>query len=244
MPSLGYRFDQPLREGIVLSRPNRFVMIVKSNGHISKCHCPTTGRLGDLDLRGIPCLLSKAKGRGRKTEFTVEAISVDRPAMGNKSWIGINQTAVNAYVEHSLRTGQLSKMVTGEVKREVKLGRSRIDFSVGDSYLEVKTPLITLPSPNGARRVSRGRFNSFDRLIKHMNELGRPLRVGKKAILAMCYLYDAKPFRPPARNKYNAKILQVARRAARSGVQTWQLNFKVDRIGVSLLKYFRNRLFT
>lgn len=31
-----------------------------------------------------------------------------------------------------------------EIKREVKLGNSKLDFLVGNTYLEVKTPLQTL----------------------------------------------------------------------------------------------------
>ncbi|WP_433177091.1 hypothetical protein [Actinoallomurus sp. CA-150999] len=31
------------------------------------CHCPTTGRIGDLVLDGLPCLLSRSHSNCRKT---------------------------------------------------------------------------------------------------------------------------------------------------------------------------------
>ena len=103
----------------------------------------------------------------------------------------------------------------------------------------MKTPLITLPAGEEIRKVKRSRFDSFDRLIRHMGELRRSLASGKRAVIALCYLYDAKPFRPPARDRSNSRILAVARAAQRAGVERWQVNLKLDREGVSLIRYFR-----
>jgi len=116
----GYRFNPPLKEGRILSRPNRFIMMIRAGGRTMKCHCPTTGRIGDIELSGLPCLYSTSANTKRKTAHTVEAISTS-PA--KRSWVGINQTASNRYLEFFLRSGALSKMVSGTVTREVKLGR-------------------------------------------------------------------------------------------------------------------------
>ncbi len=234
-----FRFPEPLKEGLILARPNRFVMIVRTEAGKIRCHCPTTGRLGDVSVANIPCLYRSSKTDGRKTEATVEAISFDPPHKQKKSWIGINQTEANRYVEFFLRTGQLQRMASGPVQREVKLRASRIDFLVGDTYVEVKTPLITLPT-NTAKRIEHTRFDSFDRLIKHMGELGEVLRKGKRAVIALCYLYDAEPFTPPKRDRYNARVLRAATRAAKSGVETWQVNLGLDEKGVRVLRYLRN----
>jgi sugar fermentation stimulation protein A len=235
-----YRFPERLEEGIVLSRPNRFIMMVRAGGKTIRCHCPTTGRLGDIKVSNIPCLLSRAEGGSRKTRGTVEAISVGPAKGGRRSWVGINQTAANRYIEFFLRDGQMPEVATGEVRREVRLGASRIDFMVGNTYVEVKTPLIVLPASTGLEKVKHSRFDSFDRLIKHMGELGSSLRGGTRAAILMCFLYDAEPFRPPPMDRYNAPILTAARRAAESGVERWQVNLRLDPDGVSLLRYFRN----
>jgi len=232
-----YRFTRPLREGTIISRPNRFIMMVKAGNRTLRCHCPTTGRLGDLKLEGLGCLYSTSDSKARKTAHTVEAISV---SPSRDSWIGINQVASNRYFEFFLKAGSLSNMARGEVRREVKLGRSRIDFLVGNDYLEVKTPLITLPAGNDVKRVTRSRFDSFDRLIKHMGELREALTPGIRAIIVLCYLYDAKPFKAPARDKSNWRIIDAATAAEKAGVERWQVNLKIDKTGVSLTRYFRS----
>ncbi|MCL4355940.1 MAG: DNA/RNA nuclease SfsA [Nitrososphaerota archaeon] len=236
-----FRFPRRLDEGRVLSRPNRFIMMVGAGGRTLRCHCPTTGRLGDLKLDGLPCLYSTAENPGRKTAHTVEAISISR---SERKWVGINQTAANRYFEFFLRNGSLSKLATGEVRREVRLGESRIDFLVGDTYVEVKTPLISLPAGPREARVQRSRFDSFDRLIRHMSELRGSLAQGKQAKIVLCYLYDAAPFNPPPQDGTNAGILAAARSAEEAGVERWQVNMKMTAEGVSLIRYFRSRPYT
>ena len=235
-----YRFGKPLEEGIVLSRPNRFIMEVMVGKRTIRCHCPTTGRLGGFKISDVPCLWSRAEGGSRKTRGTVEAISFDPPGRRRKSWVGINQNAANRYVEFFLRAGRMPEIAAGEVRREVRLGSSRIDFLVGTTYLEVKTPLIVLPMVKGLEKAPHSRFDSFDRLIRHMGELGSALGEGRRAVILMCYLYDAAPFKAPPEDRYNARILAAARRAAELGVERWQANFRVGPRGVGLLRYFRN----
>ncbi|WP_279230940.1 hypothetical protein [Clostridium tyrobutyricum] len=92
---MDYIFETPLLEGIIRKRPNRFIMQVELNGVIFDCHCPTTGRIGNIILEDIPCLLSKSPNKTRKTPFTVEAISLDDIDTNKKRWIGINQNAAN-----------------------------------------------------------------------------------------------------------------------------------------------------
>jgi sugar fermentation stimulation protein A len=134
-------------------------------------------------------------------------------------------------------------MVSGALRREVRLGSSRIDFLVGNTYLEVKTPLVTLPVPESAQRTRHGTFDSFDRLTRHITELGKSRSLGKRAVIAWCHLYDAEPFRPPAPDKTNSRVLETVRLAEENGIETWQVNMKVDRKGVRVIRYFRNETF-
>jgi len=233
-----FRFHEPLRQGRIISRPNRFIMLVREGNKTLRCHCPTTGRLGDLKLSGLPCLYSTSLSKSRKTSYTVEAIS---SSLEVGQWIGINQLASNRYFEFLLRHGALERLASGPVQREVRLGKSRIDFLVGNAYIEVKTPLMMLPAPERTPRMDHSRFNSFDRLIKHMDELKGSLASGKKAKIVLCFLYDAKPFTPPLPNQTNARILKAARAAQDAGVERWQVNLRIDATGVSLIRYFRSR---
>ncbi len=106
------RFPLPLVEGLIMSRPNRFIMEVELDGELYKCHCPSTGRIGSIRFEGIPCLLSRAS-TPRKTPYTVEAISLDPPDARRKQWIGINQTRANDFVAFFLGGGAFSEMLPG-----------------------------------------------------------------------------------------------------------------------------------
>ncbi|NQU99029.1 DNA/RNA nuclease SfsA [Candidatus Woesearchaeota archaeon] len=241
---MDYEFEEKLTEGLIKSRPNRFIIMVEINGKIHKSHCPSTGRIGDVDFKDIPCLVSKANTPNRSTDFTVEAISLDSLNKANRTWIGINQTKINRYIEFFIKNNFFSNLVKKEsdVRRESKLGASRIDFKVGNDYLEVKMPLIMLPTSNVPRRT-HSKFDSFDRLIKHFNDLADSIDENSRAIILLCYMYDAKPFVRPALDKDNRKIIHAANRSQQKGVENWQANLKINEKGVSLEKYFKLNLF-
>jgi sugar fermentation stimulation protein A len=59
-------------------------MNVELGGAVVKCHCPSTGRIGSIGFEDVPRLLSKGD-EGRKTPYTVEAISPDAPRFKH-SW--------------------------------------------------------------------------------------------------------------------------------------------------------------
>jgi sugar fermentation stimulation protein A len=107
-------FSEPLAQATIIRRPNRFIIDVEVEGTAVACHCPTTGRIGNLVLDGLPCLLSRSHSSTRKTPYTVEAVSVDPPGAPEPVWIGINQTAANRYVEQALSNGLLQQIVTAE----------------------------------------------------------------------------------------------------------------------------------
>jgi sugar fermentation stimulation protein A len=240
-----YCFKKPLTEGLIKSRPNRFIMFVEKGPSLSRCHCPSTGRIGDINFVNVPCLLSEAESDSRSTKCTVEAISLDPATEATKSWIGINQNMANRYLEHFILSGQLAEMLGSvrDLRREVKLRRSRIDFMVGNTYIEVKTPLIQMPHSENIRYREYGRMASFERLIKHFEALSGSIIGGKRAILLLCYLYDAEPFSPPPMDKHNEAIEKVASDAERKGVENWQVNLRIDPYGVSLVRCFKLQLF-
>lgn len=235
-------FDTPLIEGVIYRRRNRFIMEVKVEGELCDCHCPTTGRIGEIVFRNIPCLLSKSNNLSRKTLYTVEAISVDLPSNVNKSWIGINQHAANRYVEHFLRSGQLTSMVNnGElVKREQKAGNSKLDFLVGNTYIEVKTPLTRLQVEVKEHIETKvgSSFTSFERFIRHIGELAHSLNENDKAILLMCFLYDSSKYIGSSNGKNSSYIRNIVQSSINQGVEVWQVNFKITPTEVSLVRYF------
>jgi sugar fermentation stimulation protein A len=224
-----FEFDQQLVEGLIKSRPNRFIMNVEIGGKVEKCHCPTTGKVGNIVFQDVPCLLSKSANITRKTTYTVEAFSHD------KSWIGINQTAVNRYVEHFLNAGLFND--AGEpVLREQTLGASRLDFRVGRCYIEVKMPLFYLfsktESLNGQAPTSPERF------IKHVGDLGNSLKDNDRAILLTCFMFDAPRFIPPAPSARNQEVRKIVEQSMDRGVEIWQLNLAIAPGGVDFVRCF------
>ena len=226
-----YIFPEKLTKGLIKSRPNRFIMLVKIKGKLEKCHCPSTGRIGNIEFKNIPCLVSRSENPRRKTKYTVEAIS-PKP----KLWVGINQTKANSYIEFFLKNNLLQKMIKSkEVEREVKLNNSRIDFLVNKNcFIEVKTPLMYLPFGN---KKDDRKFISFERLVRHFNETSFQIKKGKRAVVLLCYLYDAEKFSPP--QKANKKITNSVRKATSRGLENWQINLKLNEEGVSLIDYFK-----
>ncbi len=235
-------FERPLTEGLIYKRRNRFIMEVEVGGTMYDCHCPVTGRIGNILLSSIPCLLSQSHDRSRKTPYTVEAISLDSVSSRNKHWIGINQNAVNRYVEHFLRTKQFSRMVDDgdSVKREQKLGNSRLDFLVGNTYIEVKMPLIVLQVPVSSHIKTKqvSEFDSSDRFIKHIEGLASSLKQNERAILLNCFIYDNPGFRVTIKSKHSDLIKGEVQSCIKRGIEIWQVNLIITPTEVKLAKLY------
>ena len=243
-----YKFSQPLVEGIILERQASFVMFCSINGDKVRCHCPTMGRIGEFDNIGRPCLLSPSNGKNRTTKYTVEAISLNKPDDKNKKWIGINQTEVNRYIEFFLKENLMSKMIdtkNQKVLREQKLGQSRLDFLVGNTYLEVKTPLhfIDLPIPNYIKIKPHSPLTATDRMVKHIKELTNSLKTHQRAIELNVFIYDAPEFRikPEHHSKDFDNVGKTVQFAVSKGLELWQAVLEIDKNGVKLKDYYKFR---
>ena len=154
-------------------------MDIEIDGKVEKAHCHTTNWIGNIETKNIACLVSISGDSKRKLKYTVEAVSCDELDCKNKNWIGINQILSNKLVEYFLQTHQLDNMVKDydTVKIEVNLGISKLDFLVGNTYVEVKTPLTTLNVKygNNIKTKPATPFSATDRFTKHINELARSL---------------------------------------------------------------------
>jgi sugar fermentation stimulation protein A len=237
MPKNGtYCFESPLEEGKIVCRPNRFIMQVEKDGSVFICHCPSTGKIGNITLEGLPCLLSPSVDTTRKTTHTVEAISLDHA----KSWMGINQNAANRYVEHFFRSGLLNHIAANghKILREQKIGHSKLDFKIEDTYVEVKTPLMYMPWLPEATPLQERAASYFERFMRHLTDLSDAMKSHENAAMLTCFIYDAPIFQIPKPTEKNKIIRDAVRHAIASGVKMWQLNMSIDPRGVNLIKYF------
>ena len=49
-----FAFEPPLFEGVIVRRKSQFTMLVDYGGETQSFHCPTTGRIGNIDVSGRP----------------------------------------------------------------------------------------------------------------------------------------------------------------------------------------------
>ena len=234
-----YLFDKPLTEAVIEKRNSQFTMNVNIDGQTVKCHCPATTRIADVDLSGIPCLVSHSDDPKRKLKYTVEAVSFDPPECENKNWVGINLILSNRLVEWALNTHQLDEMVSEyeNVKREVFLGVSKLDFLVGNTYLEVKTPLTTIDVKYGSHIKTKKvtPFSSTDRMVKHVKELAGSLSDHERAILLTVQQYEPTEKKPHLHSTHYEEVKQVMSEAVAKGVESWNVSFKFLPDGVTLI---------
>ena len=234
------KFDTPLMEGTILSRPNRFVVHVKDErGEELRVHCPATGSIGGIRLDGLPCLISRAEeGSKRSTQYTLEAIAMERKSP--MEWIGVNQNMANRYIEALLRGNLLPIPTLSSVKtlkREPTLGSNRLDFLVnGNIYVEVKTPVknLQVEIPEGVEVLTTAATGTT-RMLSQVREITKELRGerGSKAVLITLFMYDNPGFVVPSGHNaiYSETGLALAD-SAEAGLERWQVNleFGVDSV--------------
>ena len=126
------------------------------------------------------------------------------------------------------------------VLRKQALGTSKLDFLVGDNYIEVKTPLLSiqLPYPEHIKTKKVGKFSFTERFIKHINEMAGSLSGHQRAILLVCFIYDNPGFKVEVRSTDSDFVESEVQKCISKGIEIWQVNFSISKEGVRLLKYF------
>ena len=181
-----YSFDHALIRGTMLRRKSQFTALVDLDGKEVIAHIPTTNRIGDVENKDLPCLLSFHDDPKRKLKYDIQAVLLS----DDDNWVGINQILSNRLVEHFFKKHALDAIVPefDTIRREVRLGASKLDFLVGDTYLEVKTPLTTINVAYGKniKTLPPKPFSSTQRMVKHVNELAASLARTKERSSCRC----------------------------------------------------------
>lgn len=235
-------FDKKLIKAVIKSRINRFIFIIDINGEEVEAHCPTGGIIAGIsrkDIKDLPCLINDhGSNTYRRTRYTVEAISLDNGI----TYMGINQTKSNLYVEEFLKDKEVaSKLnISDSIKREKKLGDSRIDFRVDDCYIEVKTMVAEYycePSEH-LKSFMKQPHPSVERMQKHVNELTNELRThNSRASIITVFQYDAPTFEPPVEDPVYAEFVEDLKSAKEAGLKQYQMNIKITEEYVELVKF-------
>lgn len=173
-----------IKEGIFLSRPNRFVAGAIIDGELQTVHVKTTGRCRELLREGARIFVedSGEDRKARKTRYSLVAVEKKENQLVN-----IDSQAPNKVVAEilsgssSFLPGMVGPLVTVKPEKTFD-GGSRFDFYAEDregrrAYIEVKG--VTLEE-NGI-----GRFPDAptERGVRHIKELCRALERGFAAYL-------------------------------------------------------------
>lgn len=228
-----YKFKQPLIRGTLLKRNSQFTATVDINGEQLIAHIPTTKRIGDVETKDLPCLLLYHSYSTRKLKYSVETV-----LLTDDNWIGINQILSNRLAEFFIKKHALDEIVPfdGNIQREVTLGTSKLDFKVGDTYLEVKTSLTTLNAQYDAnvKTIPQKPFSSTDRLVKHVNQLAESLETQEKAVFIQVFQYVVTQHKERLCSTNYKEVLEYIKSAVQKGVDFWELQMKFSESGVAL----------
>ncbi len=235
-------FDQKLTKSIVRSRINRFIFMIEIDGKEVEAHCPTGGIIAGIsrkDIKDLPCLVSDhGSNTSRRTRYTVEAISLD----DGLTYMGINQTKSNRYVEEFLKDEEVARklQISDSIKREKRLGNSRIDFRVDDCYIEVKTMVAEYycePAEH-LKSLMRQPHPSVERMQKHVNELANELRThNSRAAVVTVFQYDAPIFEPPVDDPVYSDFVEDLKSAKEAGLKQYQMNIIMTEECAELVRF-------
>ena len=240
-------FEQPLIKAKIKSRINRFIFIVELDGKEVEAHCPSGGTIAGIsrkDFKDIECLMSDhGLDSGRRTRYTVEAISLDE----GLTYAGINQTKSNRYVEFFLQDNAVKNIlqIKDEVKREKKLGNSRIDFKAGNCYIEVKTMVADYYCKSSPRLTAlmKEQHPSIDRMQKHVRTLTDEIKSNNsRAVIITVFQYNAPTFEPPVDNPVYAEFVEDLKLAKAAGLRQYQMNILITETCAELISIKENEL--
>ncbi|MGC9357716.1 MAG: DNA/RNA nuclease SfsA [Anaerolineae bacterium] len=231
------RLDFPtLIPAFFVRRDNRFRTQVSLKGEEIAAYLPNPGRLEELLEPGRKVLLRPAPASSRSSRRTgydlllIEAGDV---------WVSLDSRLPNPLMERMLRGGWFSAFEAyPEIQREVRLGRSVIDFRLDGAepsstlpseqpcWIEVKS--VTLVEEEGTAAfpdapTKRGR--------RHVRELQAAVREGARAaVVFVVQREDAARFAP--HDATDPEFGEALREAVAAGVETYAVRCRVTPEGI------------
>ena len=185
------KFKERLLQGTLIKRYKRFFVDMRYKNKVITGHCPNTGSMMGLLIKGSKVWFSKSDNPSRKLKYTLEIIEQ------NKKKIGINTLLTNKIVQESLNLKKIDSLKKfTNIKPEVKFSENtRFDFLLNNKsekcFLEVKN--VTL-----IRNEKIAEFPDAvtSRGTKHLMELIKAKKKGYQAyILYLIQMEGCKSFK-------------------------------------------------
>ncbi|MEW6524004.1 MAG: DNA/RNA nuclease SfsA [Bacillota bacterium] len=166
-----------LVEGALLERLNRFLARVQVREEMVLAHVPNSGRLTELMLPGTAVLVRPAARTGRRTGY--DLVLVDHGG----GWTCVDTRLPPGLLAEAIAAGRTQEFpANSAVRREVRLGKSRVDLRVsyGEVCCYVETKSVTLVEAGQAlfpdAPTARG--------TRHLAELEKSVEAGHRAVVA------------------------------------------------------------
>jgi sugar fermentation stimulation protein A len=170
-------------------RDNRFVAAVRVDGCLSHAHVANSGRLPGLLEPGKRVYLAEVDKPGRRTKYDLKLVE------NENILISVDARLPNTLFEEAVRGNQLDTFLYDDVQREVKFGRSRLDFKLSRAgeVCWIETKSVTLVENKIAlfpdAPTGRGR--------KHLHELAKLQKKGvRSCVVFVVQRPDAEVFIP------------------------------------------------
>jgi sugar fermentation stimulation protein A len=225
------QYQQPLHEGRLLRRYKRFLAdVVLSGGEQVVAHCPNTGRMTGCAEVGSRVWLRFSNDPKRKLAYSWEL--VETPA---GQLVGIYSARANQLLAEALAGGQVAELEGyADIKPEVKVGDSRIDFCLSSAlekcFVEVKSATLLTEGGLGLfpdAVSSRGQ--------KHLAELMELRAAGHRAVLFFCAQHEGIERLAPA-DTIDPVYGDLLRLALEAGVEILAYGCQLSPMGIQLDK--------
>ena len=218
------RQNKPIKTAKILKRYKRFLADVElENGEIITVHTANTGSMKTCWEPGWQVIISDSQNTKRKYQYSLELTH------NGDTWIGINTGLANDLAEEVINNGNIEQLSGYKsLKREKKIGKSRLDIFLSDSesgkkdcFVEVKN--VTLKDQLKATfpdAVSERGQKHLDELINLKNEGHR------SCMLYIVQREDVEEFSPA--NKIDPIYTQKLKEAVEAGVEVYVCQFAVQ----------------
>lgn len=208
-----------------ISRPNRFIAVVKVDGKEETVHVKNTGRCKELLIPGSTVYIEKSENPVRKTKYDLISVLKNGEKLINMDSQVVNEIAVewlkkgNIFPENSI------------IRREVRYGKSRFDVYIENdsrkAFLEVKG--VTLENDG----VVRFPDAPTERGVKHINELIDCRKDGYEAyILFVIQMNGVKYFSP--NDETHREFGEALRKAKECGVKILAVSCNVTQNSIDI----------
>ncbi|NLW70004.1 MAG: DNA/RNA nuclease SfsA [Eubacteriaceae bacterium] len=195
-----------IKQAVFLSRPNRFIALVLTDGQEERVHIKNTGRLSELLTPGRTVYLCESGNPNRKTRYDLVAVK------RGEGFVNIDSMAPNAVAPEVIRRIYPDMTL---IKGEVTHGASRFDYYIQSPQRKIFAEIKGCTLERGG--VALFPDAPTERGIKHINGLISALAEGYGALfLIVVQMKGPGVFSP--NEETSPDFAEALRRAEERGV--------------------------